>query len=177
MWAAGRVLLVAITLFAGAPIAGSQATSGASGAAGPRAVDDVRTLGGTPSCMSSRLVAQTQSGARTLAGCEPQCVFISGRLVCTCKLKLTISCAVRCTVECSGNRTRSTTGFARTTGDDRARGLRKCLRVAEENARALAWVSYPKCKVTRCRPVLGLAKPEIARRIYFGAAPERPAAV
>jgi hypothetical protein len=127
--------------------------------------------------MSSRLVAETQSGARTPAGCEPQCVFINGRLVCSCKAKLTISCAVRCTVECSGNRTRSTTGFARTTGDDRAKGLRRCLRIAEGNARGLARVSYPKCKVTRCRPVLGLAKPEIARRVYFGVAPERRAAV
>jgi hypothetical protein len=168
MSVAGRVLLITIVLFAGAPIAASQATGGPPGAAEPRADDGVTTTRGTPSCVSSRLVADMRSGVRTPAGCEPQCAFINGRLVCTCKAKLTITCAVRCTVQCPGNRTRSTTGFAKTTGDDQARGLRRCLHVAEGNARALARVSYPKCKVTRCRPVLGVAKPGIARRIYFG---------
>ena len=75
---------------------------------------------------------------------------------------------MRCTVKCSQKRTYYTVGYAHTSGDNnRQKGLRKCLKVAERNARTSAWLSYPKCRVTECRPLTGFAKPKFARSVYF----------
>jgi hypothetical protein len=58
--------------------------------------------GGSPACVSARLMAATAPAAREQAACQLQCFVLDGRVVCRCKLRLTISCVVRCTVQCSG---------------------------------------------------------------------------
>jgi hypothetical protein len=160
-----RTLLATLVLITVGAFATSVAT-----AATPDVPADVAPKGGVPACVSARVIAVPGPGTRTAMACHPQCWYLDGRLVCMCKEQLTVACSVRCTVKCSRNRTYYTVGYAHTAGDDRLRGLRKCLKTAEGNARVSAFISYRKCRVTECRPVTGLAKPKVARAIYFGIA-------
>jgi hypothetical protein len=158
-----RTLAAMLMLVAVGSIASSAATSHTSGVTA-----DVSPESGAPACVSSHLVGARGSGTRTPVACDLKCSYVDFRLVCVCKLQLTVACSVRCTVKCSRNRTYYTVGYAHTSGDNnRQKGLRRCLKVAEGNARASAFISYPKCRVTACRPLTGFAKPKIARSVSF----------
>jgi len=158
-----RVLYCVVLTLISAIVMTSTATARPAGEIAP-----VLSSQGTESCVSARLLASGDSGTRVQLACDPACFYLGGRLVCQCRKQLTVSCQVRCTVKCPGNRTYSTVGFAQTVGSYPLKNvLRRCLKTAERNARALAFVSRPKCKVTTCQPTTGLPKLEVARRIYF----------
>jgi hypothetical protein len=164
-----RTLLAILTLLTVGLLTSS--ASAARTAGGP---PDVSQKRGVPSCVSSHLLAARHAGTRSRIACQPQCWYLDGQLVCGCKLRLTINCSVLCTIKCSRNRTRYTVGYAHTVADDRLKGLRKCLKTAERNARVGAFISYRSCRVTECRPLTGLAKPAVARAVYFTMPGEAP---